>query len=154
MLDVKPRHSHKGRKPRDLRIPRLDAVVYDAWGRLHTAAVEEATAHAISYEQGMARYISTQEGEVLWQAAGGDTQNVRRNPETGAIRLSPPLRRLVADIHARIVFDRYVKDSYAKAPLSEIARGLTHAGVLAPRGGRKWGEMRTYHMLARVERAS
>lgn len=70
------------------------------------------------------------------------------------ITLSPPLRREIADMHARQVFRDYIQPLGGMCSYEQIAEILNTASVPPVRAKSAWDGMKVHTLLKRVRRGS
>lgn len=79
----------------------------------------------------------------------------RRDTARGArVVLSPPVRRAVADLHAKRVWAEHLAPLWPRANLEQLAAVLTLRQVPPVRGSGPWSAMRVYHLVQRVRRTA
>jgi hypothetical protein len=72
----------------------------------------------------------------------------------GRASLAPPLRRAVADLHARRVFLDHIEPHLGQASYEQIAAQLTVAAVPAVRGLGPWSGQQVYDLVQRLRAKS
>lgn len=70
------------------------------------------------------------------------------------VTLSPPLRRAVAELHARQTFQQHMAEHYPSATCEQLAEYLTVLRVPPVRGSGPWDGMRVHNLLKRVQRSA
>lgn len=73
---------------------------------------------------------------------------------TARITLSPPLRRALADLHARQTFQQHLAEHYPRATCEQLAEHLTIQKVPPVRGHGPWDVMRVHNLLKRAKRSA
>lgn len=78
----------------------------------------------------------------------------RENGRGARVVLSPPLRRAVADLHAKRVWQEHLAGLWPRANLEQLADLLTLRQVPPVRGSGPWSAMRVHHLVQRVRRSA
>ena len=84
----------------------------------------------------------------------GDPRREREPVTARRVVLSPPLRREIADIHARAVFHQHLVAHHPRCSLEQLAGLLTAAAVPPVRGRGPWSAMRVHNLMRRLRRST
>jgi hypothetical protein len=61
---------------------------------------------------------------------------------------------MVADVHARQVFQTYLAEHFPRASFEQLADLLTAEGIPPVRGSGGWSAQRVYHLMQRARRVA
>lgn len=75
-------------------------------------------------------------------------------PRVGRVVLTPELRRAVAELHARAVFDEHLAPHFPDATYPQLAQLLTARRVPTVRGRARWSGQQVFHLLQRMRHAA